>query len=185
LYFQGAGGLRFEPTPAGSGGQDTAFLPSYTFPLLPANPVSPASGPTSAAGVPSSNASQPGGARGAKIQDLGGGSLTGHKHGGSAVPVGLLIAAVLGLVLVAPRSARYLIRRRRWLSAADDSRRAPAGGPELLAAPAANRIPTPARRAPPYPRPGRRVPTGPRRPRGRDVSAGARGERGSAADRAR
>lgn len=148
LYFQGAGWLRFEPTPAGSGGQDTAFLPSYTFPLLPANPVSPASGPTSAAGVPSSNASQPGGARGAKIQDLGGGSLTGHKHGGSAVPVGLLIAAVLGLVLVAPRSARYLIRRRRWLSAADDSRRAHAAWHELLDDLADHRIASPASESP-------------------------------------
>ena len=32
LYFQGAGWLRFEPTPAGSAGQATAFPPTYTLP---------------------------------------------------------------------------------------------------------------------------------------------------------
>lgn len=148
LYFQGAGWLRFEPTPAGTGGQGTAFLPSYTVPLLPTSPVSPTSGPTSAAGVPSSNGSPLGGARGAKIQSLGGGSLTGHKHGSSPVPVGLLIAAVLALALVAPRSARSLIRRRRWLGAADDSRRAHAAWHELLDDLADHRIASPASESP-------------------------------------
>ena len=45
LYFQGAGWLRFEPTPAGSGGQATAIQPTYTLPPV----LAPQSGPQAAA----------------------------------------------------------------------------------------------------------------------------------------
>ena len=38
LYFQGAGWLRFEPTPSGAEGQATARQPAYTLPLLPVSP---------------------------------------------------------------------------------------------------------------------------------------------------
>jgi len=149
LYFQGAGWLRFEPTPAGSGGQDTAFLPTYAYPLLPVSPASPTSGPTTAASVPSPGASRPGGARGAKIQDLGGGSVSGHRPGrGSPVPVGLVILALLALALVTPRSVRALTRRRRWLSAADDGGRADAAWHELLDDLADHRIASPASESP-------------------------------------
>jgi transglutaminase-like putative cysteine protease len=148
LYFQGAGWLRFEPTPAGSGGQDTAFLPTYAYPLLPVSPASPTSGPTAAASVPSPGAS-PGGARGAKIQDLGGGSVPGHAHGdGSPVPAGLLILVLLGLALVTPRTVRTLTRRRRWLSAADDCGRADAAWHELLDDLADHRFASPASESP-------------------------------------
>jgi transglutaminase-like putative cysteine protease len=148
LYFQGAGWLRFEPTPSGSGGQDTAFLPTYAYPLLPVSPAS--SAPTTpTVSTPSPGAFRPGGARGAKIQDVGGGSVPGHTHGsGSPVPAGLLILALLALGLITPRSVRSLTRRRRWLSAADDSGRADAAWHELLDDLADHRIASPASESP-------------------------------------
>jgi transglutaminase-like putative cysteine protease len=132
LYFQGAGWLRFEPTPAGATGQNTAFQPTYTLPLLPASPVSPASGPLPAAGSPQPGKSAAGPPGAHLRQVLGGGSATGGKRRhGSPVPVGMLAAAVLGLALIMPRSARSFTRRRRWMRAADDSRRAHAAWLEL------------------------------------------------------
>jgi hypothetical protein len=148
LYFQGAGWLRFEPTPAGSGGQDTAFAPAYSYPILPASPVSPTPSPTQAAAVPNSHATQPGGARGGKLENLGGGSAAGGKHGSGSHPIGLLVAAALGLALVTPWSARSLTRRRRWLSAAGDSRQADAAWHELLDDLADHRIASPASESP-------------------------------------
>ena len=46
LYFQGVGWLRFEPTPAGSGGQATAIQPTYTLPPVLAPPSAAAARPT-------------------------------------------------------------------------------------------------------------------------------------------
>ena len=43
LYFQGAGWLRFEPTPSGSDGQATAVQPAYTLPPQTAVPGGPQS----------------------------------------------------------------------------------------------------------------------------------------------
>jgi transglutaminase-like putative cysteine protease len=133
LYFQGAGWLRFEPTPAGPAGQNTAFQPAYTLPLLPANPVSPATGPLPASGGPQQG-TPTAGPPGAHIREApGSGSAAAGKHsGGSSIPVGMLAAVVLGLALITPRSARSLTRRRRWIRAADDSRRAHAAWLELL-----------------------------------------------------
>ncbi len=148
LYFQGAGWLRFEPTPAGTGGQDTAFEPAYTYPLLPVTPGSATASPTAAAGVPSSKASQAGGSHGAKLQELGSGSTTGGKHHSSSSPVGAVLAAALGLALITPWSARSLTRRRRWLSAGDDSRQADAAWHELLDDLADHRIASPASESP-------------------------------------
>ena len=47
LYFQGAGWLRFEPTPAGSGGQGTAVPPSYSVPQAAGGGTGQASAPLS------------------------------------------------------------------------------------------------------------------------------------------
>ena len=52
LYFQGAGWLRFEPTPSGSGGQATARQPAYTLPLLLTTPGGAQGVPAPAATVP-------------------------------------------------------------------------------------------------------------------------------------
>jgi transglutaminase-like putative cysteine protease len=148
LYFQGAGWLRFEPTPAGSAGQNTAFPPTYTLPQQAASAASPTTHSVPAAGGPNPRAAQtaPPGAH--LRQDLGGASAAGHKRGGSSIPVGPLVAAVLGLALITPRSTRSLTRRRRWLGAADDSRRAQAAWLELLDDLADHGIATPASESP-------------------------------------
>ncbi|GAA0413693.1 transglutaminase [Acrocarpospora corrugata] len=56
LYFEGAGWLRFEPTPAGGGGQATARVPQYTLPVTPT--ASPSAGATA---NPSTGATDAGG----------------------------------------------------------------------------------------------------------------------------
>lgn len=132
LYFQGAGWLRFEPTPAGSGpGQAGASEPSYS--------LSAASGTTGGTS-PSAGAGAPG--LGAGLS-AGGGSSAGHaKHPQASAgrrqrtqaggpPVGVIVLAVLCLLAIAPRSARSLVRRRRWLTAAGDARRAHAAWREI------------------------------------------------------
>jgi transglutaminase-like putative cysteine protease len=148
LYFQGAGWLRFEPTPAGSAGQNTAFPPTYTLPQQATSPTSPASGPAPAAAGsnPKTTQTAPPGAH--VRQDLSGASATGRTRGGSSIPVGPLVVAVLGLALITPRSARSLTRRRRWLGAGDDSRRAHAAWLELLDDLADHGIATPASESP-------------------------------------
>jgi len=148
LYFQGAGWLRFEPTPAGSAGQNTAFPPPYTLPQQATSPASPASGPAPAAVGAGAKASQtaPPGAH--VRQDLSGAAAAGHKRSGSSIPIGPLVAAVLGLALITPRSARSLTRRRRWHGAGDDSRRAHAAWLELLDDLADHGIATPASESP-------------------------------------
>ncbi len=148
LYFQGAGWLRFEPTPSGAAGQNTAFQPTYTLPLAPTSPTSPTASPTTAAGGPNPapSATSPGALR--KLQGLTGGSGAAGKHHGSSIPIGVLVAAVLGLALITPRSTRSLTRRRRWLSAADDAKRAHAAWLELLDDLADHGIASPASESP-------------------------------------
>jgi hypothetical protein len=133
LYFQGAGWLRFEPTPSGTGGQATAVQPAYTLPPQLAVPTSPPGGIAS----PGASVAQPhastGGSRALqKLEHLGGRTGAGGSGGGPAVPVGPLVAAVAGLALLTPRSVRSLTRRRRWLAASDDRRRAQAAWLEFL-----------------------------------------------------
>jgi len=132
LYFQGAGWLRFEPTPAGSGGQATAVQPAYTIP-----PQTAIVGGSQATPSPSAGAATPGSAAGKsgalpKLLHLGGPAGGRTPGGGTSVPVGPLVAVVAGLVLITPRSVRSLTRRRRWLAATDDRKRAQAAWQELL-----------------------------------------------------
>ncbi len=125
LYFQGLGWLRFEPTPAGSNGQGTAYAPSYTYLPGSSSPGSsthqePPSAPTSSGGGKGSRSDLPPNLRTA----LDGGNLGGQ---GSAAPrgaqapgvnpwevFGLVVAGLVVLALAAPWSARLVIRRRRW-----------------------------------------------------------------------
>jgi transglutaminase-like putative cysteine protease len=125
LYFQGFGWLRFEPTPAGAGGQGTATTPSYT--QQPANalqqqtsPSSPNTQPTSVAGR-SGNRSvppnerlgfEPGGPGGAAVTATSGPGLNPWEL------AGLSLLALLVLAAVAPGCARLVIRRRRWRTGA-------------------------------------------------------------------
>jgi hypothetical protein len=131
LYFQGAGWLRFEPTPGGAGGQGTAVQPGYAQNTSSTGPGATVPGQTSPTTAPGVNpgAKTPSGLSG-KLSHLPG--LSGHanKHGGSvpAVPIAI---AVLALAAVAPRTARTLVRRRRWHAARDDSALAHAAWLEL------------------------------------------------------
>ena len=115
---------------------------------MPTSPVSATSNPSPTASVPSSKASLPGGSRAGRLQGPNGGSGPAGQHGGSSIPVGALAAGVAGLALITPWSARSLTRRRRWLSAADDSRQAHAAWHELLDDLADHRIASPASESP-------------------------------------
>lgn len=127
LYFPGAGWVRFEPTPAGSegvAGQGTATAPSYTTGPLPnshgpgdgSSTINPSPGPTGPA-----KSSGVSGHRGLNAPDAG---ALGGSFGGSAIPVWPFILAAILLLLAGPALARWLTRRRRWLSASTDSGRA-------------------------------------------------------------
>jgi hypothetical protein len=132
LYFQGAGWLRFEPTPSGSGGQATAVQPAYSMPPTLVGPGGTQEGatPSPSPAGPGSTAAKSGALP--KLLHLGGPAGGGRTAGGSSVPVGPLVAVLAGLVLITPRSVRSLTRRRRWLAATDDRKRAQAAWQELL-----------------------------------------------------
>jgi transglutaminase-like putative cysteine protease len=132
LYFQGAGWLRFEPTPGGTGGQGTATVPVYaqttatTVPSGSTPGVSPGGGPGS---------SPVGGGKGSqgdrRVAPGIGGSGTKDSTHGSSVPVAAIAIIILALLAVTPRTTRTAIRRRRWQAARDDSGRAHAAWREL------------------------------------------------------
>jgi transglutaminase-like putative cysteine protease len=114
LYFQGYGWLRFEPTPGGSTGQETANSPSYTLTGAGLN------------GNTGLSQGLSGGAAGASAaanshlkEEL---PVPGGAHGQAARPSQLSPWAIVGLVLaflivagaVAPWCARRIVRQRRW-----------------------------------------------------------------------
>jgi transglutaminase-like putative cysteine protease len=132
LYFSGAGWLRFEPTPGGFGGQQTAVEPSYVYTAGPGGNPSTRSGGqnNSSPGAPTS----PGGGPGHRLQvgntssSAGGGRL---PHG--SAPVGWIILAVAALAAVLPGGTRVVTRRRRWHTAGGDAALAAAAWRELCA----------------------------------------------------
>jgi transglutaminase-like putative cysteine protease len=120
LYFQGAGWLRFEPTPSGVAGQGTATPPTYSVPVLPGTP---AQAPSTAAG---SLAAGSAGAKGGSaaisphVRTASGGD-TGPGAGGPgggfpAEPAGIAALALLVVLLAAPRAGRSLLRQRRLMA---------------------------------------------------------------------
>lgn len=135
LYFQGAGWLRFEPTPDGSAGpgQPTATAPSYSYPApiingVPTTPATAAPG-AGTTGTPSNSRELAGNLR-AHIGSDGpaGAGRTARHH---PFPAGWLVAGLLALALISPRSARSVIRHRRWRTAASDPARAEAAWQEV------------------------------------------------------
>jgi transglutaminase-like putative cysteine protease len=133
LYFQGAGWLRFEPTPSGAGGQATAHLPAYTLPLLPSIPGGAQGVATPAATVPQTGATPGNSGALAKLNRLGATGAQGGASGAHSSSIWLIVVAVIAVLLVTPRLARSLTRRRRWSRAAgDDRERAQAAWLELL-----------------------------------------------------
>ena len=132
LYFQGAGWLRFEPTPSGSGGQATAVQPAYTLPPLLAVPGGTQSVPTPAAATPQASASHGDSGALAKLNHLSATGAGGGSGAGRSGPIWLIVAAVIVVLLITPRLARSLTRQRRWSGARDDRERAQAAWLELL-----------------------------------------------------
>ena len=126
LYFQGAGWLRFEPTPSGSGGQGTAIPPTYTVPQTSGTGVSPSF--STVPGAPNTGSSGSGNSSGLNPHArglTGNGSASGAAHGGSAFPAepaGLAVLALLAVAVAVPRTARSLRRRRRFRRTGDAER---------------------------------------------------------------
>ena len=133
LYFTGAGWLRFEPTPSGSGGeagQATASAPAYSFPpagSIISNPQ-PTASPTPSSLGPNGTPSKGRTGGGLKAPGATGG---GGGPAGARLPIGLLVLVVLALAAVTPWAARSVIRRRRWFRAVDDAGRAHAAWHEF------------------------------------------------------
>jgi transglutaminase-like putative cysteine protease len=135
LYFQGAGWLRFEPTPTGgaTGGQGTATAPAYSIPPALAGPTAtptPATVPgTTTPGNAGSNAGNH-----HLLPGLAGGTTAGASRQHHSSSTGLIIIALLAflaLALLGASAARLLVRRIRWLRAAADAGRAHAAWREL------------------------------------------------------
>ncbi|MEU5879616.1 DUF3488 and transglutaminase-like domain-containing protein [Spirillospora sp. NPDC047279] len=116
LYFEGAGWVRFEPTPSGFGNQGTASTPVYT--QESAEPTT--SEPTEAPAPESSTAlpegpdatTDPNRRPDDNTTDTGAGET---RQDDSPLPLGWIIGTVLVIMLLAsPMAARALTRRRRW-----------------------------------------------------------------------
>jgi transglutaminase-like putative cysteine protease len=129
LYFTGAGWLRFEPTPGGTGGQlgqATATAPAYTV-TSPAGPPSAQTQPRTPQASGTAGPTTAAGKRGGlnpKLRYLTEPPGTGGRRHHSPLPVVLLVIAVAAALLVTPRIARSVIRYRRWWKAGDDLSRA-------------------------------------------------------------
>ncbi len=120
LYFRGMGWLRFEPTPGGATGQGTATVPQYAGapPGYGTEPATTPGGPGT--GIKAGKGGNPNLFH-LRLPGAGaGGAVTSGRHGPSILPwILLVIAIVLVLALVAPLTARRLIRRRRLQTAGD------------------------------------------------------------------
>lgn len=131
LFFEGAGWLRFEPTPGGATGQGTAFAPSYaqsansTVPAGGSGQTSPG-GPTS--GTPSGTTSNLPGRRIAPNLPQGTSDPLAHH---TSIPVAPIVAVVLVVLALLPRTARSVSRWRRWRSAHDPAAAAHVAWSEL------------------------------------------------------
>lgn len=126
LYLQGAGWVRFEPTPASRSGQ----APSWTVedptpaPADQATPGTAATAPVAPSRAPEQPPEAPGANAGAVDSTLPAWLLTAA----TALPV---LAAGL-VVLAAPRLAREVTSRRRWRRAEDDAARVEAAWADLV-----------------------------------------------------
>jgi transglutaminase-like putative cysteine protease len=121
LYFKDMGWLRFEPTPGGAAGQGTATVPQYA---LGGAPPGYGTEPTTVPTTPATG--KLGKGNGANLLHLhhpgtgAGGLAAPASRGHSIIPwILLVLAIVLALALVAPVTARRVIRRRRLRATGD------------------------------------------------------------------
>ena len=134
LYFQGSGWLRFEPTPAGSGGQGTAIPPTYSVPQAPGSGTGQSASPLPSQGTAGSTGSNSSGAgpHDRALAGDGSGSTTVTAKGGFPVePVGIAVLAVAAAAAIAPWASRFA-RRRSRLRRTGDAARAHAAWREVL-----------------------------------------------------
>jgi TgpA N-terminal domain/Transglutaminase-like superfamily len=130
LFFPGEGWLRFEPTPHGGTGQGTAIAPPYAagsaVGLAPGG-AGNQKGTTNIAG----SGHAPGQPNLNRFTHAlgGGGPLAPVRGSGRWVFAGIIALALL--LIGWPAVSRRLIRRRRWLSASDDTAIATAAWREL------------------------------------------------------
>jgi transglutaminase-like putative cysteine protease len=151
LYFQGAGWLRFEPTPPGDApGQGTASPPVYTLP--PGSGSATGTTPPGTVGGtnPQSASGASGGAAAQKNPkgSVGQASSPGHHAPEGTPPWGLIAAVIVLLALIMPAAGRSLLSRWRWLAASGDAGRAHAAWLELRDTLADFRIPAAASQSP-------------------------------------
>jgi hypothetical protein len=135
LYFQGAGWLRFEPTPAGNAaGQGTATPPVYT---LPPSSTGNSSGTYEPGTIGETNprvgTGVTGGAAAQHNPGSGAAPATSAKHPApqSTPPWGLIAGLIVLAALIAPAAARPLLSRWRWLTPSGDAGTARAAWLEL------------------------------------------------------
>jgi transglutaminase-like putative cysteine protease len=135
LYFSGVGWLRFEPTPSGIGGQETAVEPSYVSAIGSGGGTSK-NHPGHGGGPSPTSSASPGTNIGAHVRQAGtdsGAPGASTRSRGSSAPVGWIVLAVLIVAAVAPGMARLVTRRRRWHAASGDAGLAQAAWQELCA----------------------------------------------------
>jgi transglutaminase-like putative cysteine protease len=150
LYIRGYGWMPFEPTPSGPGvGQATATTPGYS--LIPGSPAPTGTNPGTGVTSPGTGtqSSLTGNQRKREQALPIGGPLGGQGRkgdtaadtagvvplgpAGSSLPIPLIVvAALLVIALLTPRTRRSLTRRRRWMSARDNGSTARAAWSELL-----------------------------------------------------
>jgi transglutaminase-like putative cysteine protease len=132
LYFTGAGWLRFEPTPGGAGGQQTAVEPAY----VAGGASGGAGGDQGNTGSASSSSPKPNSTNNIRPRlrvpgQPGAGIAGGAQQGGP--PIGPIVLAVIALMAATPGTLRLLVRRKRWRAAAGDAGLAAAAWHELCA----------------------------------------------------
>ncbi|WP_433255581.1 transglutaminase TgpA family protein [Streptosporangium sp. CA-135522] len=123
LYFEGVGWLRFEPTPAGTGGQGSATVPSYTRPeIVTTGGDEPAVKPTGG----STGADGPTGSAGNRRdqmldRDFGGPAIAVDEGMPLAaqIGIGVVVAALIALI---PAMLRWELRARRRRSYSREKR---------------------------------------------------------------
>ncbi|GIH30212.1 transglutaminase TgpA family protein [Microbispora amethystogenes] len=125
LYFDGVGWLRFEPTPAGVGGQGSAQVPEYTRPVAPE--AEPSAGPSAGQSDDDEETTGAGGPSRPNPRQLDresqGTAVAAEPGTPTSVKAGLGVAGALVLLLL-PGAARLLVRRGRVRRLAR-----PSGGP--------------------------------------------------------
>jgi len=133
LYFTGIGWLRFEPTPGGNGGQDTAVEPAYVSAAAARGGTTKGgTGPGGSKTLPAPRQTPSLNGHVRQVTPGGGPLPSSARRHVIDVPVGWIVLAVLA-VGAAARGARILTRRRRWAAASSDAALARAAWQELCA----------------------------------------------------